>query len=125
MIDGVYDLAEVVAVVRTRSGSSADGPPSAPPQRPTGPATACLNLNTGESAADFQRHPGYAEACRAWHERLSDDQNDLALHTVDAFLKWGEGYGRRWAAHLPPRHRGVRSISVSLVFSFHTNLFES
>jgi hypothetical protein len=51
---------------------------------------ACLNLDTGARAADFQRHPGYAEACRAWHEGLTDDQKDLALHTVDAFLKWGD-----------------------------------
>ena len=28
-----------------------------------------------------------------------------APHTVDAFYKWGEEYGRRWAAHLPPAPR--------------------
>jgi hypothetical protein len=66
---------------------------------------AVLNLNSGESAADFRAHPGYAEACRAWRKSLTDDQLDWALHTVDATLKWGDEYGKRWAAHLPPAPR--------------------
>jgi hypothetical protein len=66
---------------------------------------ACLNLNTGDGAADFQRHPGYAQACRAWHKGLTDDQRDLALHTVDAFLKRGDSYGQQWATRLPPAPR--------------------
>ncbi len=68
---------------------------------------AALNWKIGEwkRGADYQRAPMYFDACLAWHQQLSADQQETVLTLADVVGSAHKGAAESIASSLPPAPR--------------------
>jgi hypothetical protein len=68
---------------------------------------AALNWSIGKwrRGPHYDRAPMYFDACREWHERLSEDDKDLVLTLADVMGSAHKGAAEAMAAALPPAPR--------------------
>jgi hypothetical protein len=78
---------------------------SGPSNDPADKLAGCLNYRIRKGSPEYQRHPLYYDSCAGWHAGLSEDWQDFVTYVLDAWQKWGEDYGLKWAAKLPPSPR--------------------
>jgi hypothetical protein len=67
---------------------------------------AALNWSYGKlKGSTYNRAPMYFDACREWHEKLSEDDQETCRTLVDVMASAHKGAAEGMAASLPPAPR--------------------